>query len=231
MADIVAVRILKTMKEARWDRYIELLTPQKQAKIRRFLKQEDMQRSLVAEILLRVIIFEKLKIQNNEIGLAKNKYGKPYLKGNSGFHFNISHSGEWVVCATDECEVGIDVEEVKLIQTDNIVQNFFSEEECSYFKGKGDSQKLDLFYNMWTLKESFIKALGTGFSMDFKQFTILFGDPIRVRSHRLESWFLKLYEIDSGYRLSLCTKHMNVPSAITYLSLEDLREKAETYFL
>ena len=57
MADIVAVRILKTMKEARWDRYIELLTPQKQAKIGRFLKQEDMQRSLVAEILLRVMIF------------------------------------------------------------------------------------------------------------------------------------------------------------------------------
>ncbi|MGB8452321.1 MAG: 4'-phosphopantetheinyl transferase superfamily protein [Anaerocolumna sp.] len=231
MTDIFAVKISGTMEAALCDKYLKLLTPEKQAKIRRFLKWEDMQRSLVAEILLKVVIIEKLKIDNKKIEITVDKYGKPFLKGNLSFSFNISHSGEWVVCATDEYDVGIDVEEVRLIQTEDIIQNYFSREECRYFQDKGDIEKLDLFYKLWTLKESYIKAIGTGFSTDFTAFTIVFGKPVRVRSDVLEPWFLKQYEFDVGYKLSLCTRYIDFPPEIIFISMEELRFKAEKYLL
>jgi 4'-phosphopantetheinyl transferase len=69
---------------------------------------------------------EKLKIDNKYIRINKNQYGKPYLKEYPNFNFNISHSGEYVLCAVDDKSIGIDVEEEgKHIDYEEIAKNFF----------------------------------------------------------------------------------------------------------
>jgi 4'-phosphopantetheinyl transferase len=64
---------------------------------------------LIMEIIIKTIIIKELEIENKFIFFDKNEYGKPYLRGYSKFNFNISHSGDFVVCAIDELSVGIDI--------------------------------------------------------------------------------------------------------------------------
>lgn len=58
---------------------------------------------------------EDLHIKSGDMILEKDKYEKPYIKKHPKFNFNISHSGDFVVCATDDKFVDIDIEEVKHI--------------------------------------------------------------------------------------------------------------------
>lgn len=64
-----------------------------------FYKLENYQRALFANILERYMIFKNIKKEFAEIIFDYNKYGKPFLIGEPNVHFNISHSGDWVVAA------------------------------------------------------------------------------------------------------------------------------------
>jgi len=63
--------------------------------------------SLTAEILIRAVVCSKLGIKNESVKFNRTTYGKPYLEGYDDFHFNLSHSGSWVVCAVSSKPVGM----------------------------------------------------------------------------------------------------------------------------
>lgn len=65
--------------------------------------------------MIRTIIVEKLKISSNHIKFSKNQYDKPYLKDCPRFNFNISHSGEYELCAVDNKPIRIDIEETNIL--------------------------------------------------------------------------------------------------------------------
>ena len=91
----------------------------------------------------------------SDYSIEKTANGKPYLSGNP-MHFNISHSnGMTAVCVSD-CEVGIDIQEIKQINP-KIAQRFFTENEYEYFLQHGPEG----FFTIWTRKESLLKYLGS----------------------------------------------------------------------
>ncbi len=92
--------------------------------------------------------------------------GKPRLENsNMALEFNLSHSGDWVVMAITEHPVGVDVEHItrktshSLLQ---IAQHYFHRDEIRQLETlEGDQQRL-YFYQLWTLKEAWLKGVGTG---------------------------------------------------------------------
>lgn len=98
------------------------------------------------------------------------EYGKPYLKGYENLHFSISHCDEWVACAVSDRPVGIDVERTGYL-SDLMIKRMLTKEEQGFLNQYRSQREryLHTFYCFWTLKESYLKWNGRGFSMDPKK--------------------------------------------------------------
>lgn len=215
MLEIYAVKIKNQVDENLYKKALSYVPENKQKKIKRFVKYEDSLRALIAEVLIRKIIMLKLKISNDEIFFKSTEYGKPYLEGYDKFHFNISHSGNWVVCAVSDKPVGIDVEKIKDLNI-KIADRFFSKEEVEDLYKRKESERLKYFFDLWTLKESYIKADGRGLNIPLDSFSFkIKNDEINIDTqNNLKNCFFKRYKIDGYYRLSVCSLTPKFPKTI-----------------
>jgi len=121
---IYALNINQTISSPLFNRLLSFVSDERRKKINKFVREEDADRALAADILLREALIENFKIQNQDILFYYNAYGKPSLIHTPSIYFNISHSGDWVVCAINDYEVGIDVEKTENIDFD-IAKSFF----------------------------------------------------------------------------------------------------------
>ncbi len=132
-------------------------------KVYRYRFWQDKARCLVAELLL-----QKALGRNFRDEWAIGMHGKPYLK-NTCCHFNLSHSGEYVVLGVSNVEIGVDVEQIAPFPWEMAERCFTPAElECLKQQGKDAS-----FYALWTAKESIMKATGLGLSLQPHQFEVL----------------------------------------------------------
>lgn len=205
MMEIYAVKIDEYLSRDDYMKGLRYLPAYRQERIKRYINYEDAQRALISDLLIRYIISCKLKIENQDIIILRNEFGKPYLKNSDSFQFNISHSGCWVVCAVDNYPIGVDIEKIQPIDLE-IAKRYFSKEEYSDLLEKPVKSRLSYFYELWTLKESYIKADGRGLSIPLYSFTFkVFDDSILFISQpRKEEYFFSQYDIDSNYKMAVC---------------------------
>ncbi len=88
-------------------------------------------------------------------------HGKPFLK-NYPYYFNLSHSGEYVVCALSEREIGIDIQIHKDDNVMKLAERFFSPKECAALKKYPEEERQKHFFELWTKKEAYGKLTGAG---------------------------------------------------------------------
>lgn len=136
----------------------------------------DRQLFLGAEILLN----RSLEIVCPGIALPvsyeRNVHGKPYLlPPNEKIFVNWSHSGDYVLCAVSDQEVGVDLQEIVREPRENLVRRVLRPSERTFYEAAGAQEKKRIFYGYWTLKESFLKTLGTGFQTSLEDFSIEMG--------------------------------------------------------
>lgn len=140
-----------------------------QHKIRAYYQWEDAQASLLGRLLL----FKGVEIYNKhytEIDIDYNDYQKPFF-ADQQLKFNISHSGELVVCVLSKTlELGIDVEMIKEVPLESFRSQMTPTE---WKKVVAASNKLEAFYDYWTAKEAVIKAHGNGLSLPLRSFEII----------------------------------------------------------
>ena len=92
-----------------------------------------------------------------EIARAEN--GKPCLKDRPDLHFNLSHSGQWAMCALSDSSVGVDIETVRP-RRENLPAYVFKGTEYGRYLALGGDWSA--FYTLWTERESVIKYTGEG---------------------------------------------------------------------
>ena len=100
MIKIYAIKTKEKNNDCIFNKCLTFLSDEKRCEIRKYHNPMDAQRALLSDILIRTIICKSTNIKNSDIIFLKNKYGKPSLVNHPNFHFNISHSNQWVVCAT-----------------------------------------------------------------------------------------------------------------------------------
>lgn len=149
-------------------------------------------RCICAEALLRRALGRK------DYCLRYGENGKPYLTDNDNFHFNISHSGRWVVIAYGSSPVGVDVQELRDKVPEGIAQRFFTGDEQSYV---GDDSRR--FFRIWTGKESYIKYLGTGLKTPLNSFSVLEKLECNLFAEELEDACLSLCTQENEYAITI----------------------------
>jgi 4'-phosphopantetheinyl transferase len=209
--EVYAVKVDKNLDVAVFEALLDYVATEKSARIKRFFKYEDALRTLLGDILARYLICQKLNLKNQQLQFGKNQYGKPFLVNGRSVCFNISHSGEWVVCALSSLPVGIDVEKMGPVD-DALGERIFTHDEYRVLRAKSSSEQRSCFYKLWTLKESFIKAIGKGLSIPLTSFSISFdqGERISVKTESgTGDWFFKQYDWGEEYQLAVCA-YVNV---------------------
>lgn len=226
--DIFAVNITDVLIKpaSYWNITMKLISAQKAEKLSRYRRKEDLVRSLLGELLLRVQITRLLQLPNHEIVFDANPYGKPYLTGHP-LEFNLSHAGDWVVCVLSSQPVGIDIEEIKAVDI-SIAERFFTKKEYADLLEKTAEERQSYFYELWTLKESYIKAIGLGLSLplDSFSFRITSNDIVVVDSQPRADFFFKQYHVDCKYKLSVCHGINHFPAAVTILPAQHVCSEA-----
>lgn len=121
-----------------------------------------------------VISIMKNKYNNlnvDDLKIEKNLYNKPYFSNLTDFHFNISHSKQFIVCAFSNMPIGIDIEKIGKINN-RIIEKYFLDEEKDYIYCLCTNQNYR-FYEVWTRKEAYVKWLGSGLYHSFKSFSVI----------------------------------------------------------
>ncbi|MFE3576471.1 4'-phosphopantetheinyl transferase family protein [Lysinibacillus sp. NPDC059133] len=232
MVEIYAVKIPEYITGLQFSRLTQYVDLQKKERIKRFVKVEDAYRTLIADILLRSLICEKFGIINHDIIFNVTEYGKPYLKNVEQLSYNISHSGDWVVIALNNFEIGIDIEMIKPIDF-NFAKQFLTEYEYFDLMSIQEKRKrLEYFYDLWTLKESYVKAIGKGLFFPLKDFTIQKDSLNKITfqsSLDTNSWYFKQYEVDHDYKLSVCSEINSFPNFPIIKKFSNLCQEIENY--
>lgn len=202
----------------KYDFILSCLTYEKRKRVLSFKQTDDQLRSLKGEWLIRSLLSEILSLSFNKLSLDINNYGKPYIKNVKGIHYNISHSSNWIVCAIANEKVGIDIEKIELIDY-SIFSTCLSTNEIECLYSQPTEKQLLLFYDLWTLKESFYKCIGEGFFIPLNSLSI---DPSTYNltfeeSSRYPVSF-KQYPIDPLYKLSVCSMNNSFTDNITIVT-------------
>ncbi|GAA4278242.1 4'-phosphopantetheinyl transferase family protein [Aquimarina mytili] len=142
-----------------WHHYLNFLPYNFQNEVLRFRRWQDRYNCLLGKLMVyvgfKIFYNSELSFEN----FLKDSYGKPYIK-DCKMNFNISHSGNTVVCIFSKEPIGIDVEEAKDIEY-TLFENVFTDQEMKEISSVG----LSKFYEYWTKKEAIIKAIGKGMSI------------------------------------------------------------------
>ena len=139
------------LTDEEYNKYFSLMSPEKQQRVNKFRFADDKKRTVAGEMLARKTIAEWCSVDETDIVFYKNEHGKPYLK-DLPCYFNISHSGDFVVCAVSEKnEIGIDIEKIRPIDL-KIAKRVFSEDETTYILSSKTPK--ENFFELWTKKEA-----------------------------------------------------------------------------
>lgn len=146
--------------------------------------------------------FTSMNIDYSENSLSYNRYGKPYLKNNCDVFFNISHCHEMAVCTICDSEVGIDVENIRSYHP-RVAKRVFSDKENEILESS-DNKDED-FFRIWTLKESFVKAIGIGISYPMKTCEFLLNDDT-FTVNGCDGYSFSQIILNDEFICSLCVK-------------------------
>lgn len=165
---------------------------------RRYFKTGDQYRFLAGRLLLKHLFNTFFSIKDrdllNKIQLGEN--GRPFIPGD--VDFNISHSGNIVICAAATDKIGIDVEWIRPIDI-NEFNETLSEHQRRLISQSPDP--LRMFYRTWAAKESVIKLTGDGVKMPLNEIHLDF----TTANFHDRIFFLYEVNIDPHYACFLAT--------------------------
>lgn len=189
---------------------IASLSDEERARAARFHADRDRLRFTAGHATLRSILGLYVGCRPEELAFEIGLQGKPALADPrwAGIAFNLSHSdGVAVVAVASRRRVGVDVEAVRpMADRDAIVARFFSARERADFARLPEALKTPAFFRVWTSKEAYIKAIGTGLSTPLDGFSVAV-DPreppalreVEGRPDEPTRWMIRDLVLGEGY--------------------------------
>lgn len=197
----------------------QILSEDEKLRANRFVKPSDRQKFIAARATLRKLLGEFLGIEAKEIVFSESAYKKLELQAsqqkNHKLEFNLSHSHDLALFAfAYQNPVGIDLEYIH--PTKNfleIAQKFFTKNEFKSICNLPKELQLQAFFNCWSRKEAFTKALGLGLNYDLAKFEIASENykskiskiNLKIFDENLvsQNWSLFALNIDPNYASAL----------------------------
>ncbi len=153
-----------------YQKWFSLMVKEKQDKVCRYKDEERRKCSVAGEMLVKKHIGNALSISPESLKISIDENGKPFIK-DCDIHFNISHCENMVICAFGSESIGVDIEKIKPTAL-SILKRFYSPSEQEYVFGFipkdedlnlcENTEILERFYRIFTLKEAICKKSGIG---------------------------------------------------------------------
>jgi 4'-phosphopantetheinyl transferase len=200
----------------RWNALADLLSPDETTRAAAFIFERDRRKFIVARAVLRQLLGRYLNINPRAVKFTYADKGKPSLADAPTLQFNVSHAHELALYAFGINQpLGIDLEyQREVIDMHGIARGNFSAQENALFNSLPDHLKQEAFFNCWTRKEAYIKALGEGLSHPLDTFDVTFvpNEPARlieVRGFADEAaqWSFHAFTPQPNYIAALATRH------------------------
>ena len=215
--DLWLVNYQQIQDSAVLEQYAQFLSPEEAKRHERFTFSRDKQQFLVTRALVRWVLAQYLGLDDPgslEFGASRN--GKPELLIETTLQFNLTHTRGLIALAVMQVEpVGIDVEYLSR-QADivNLAERYFARKEAEDLLALPVAQWNERFYDLWTLKEAYLKACGTGLRTPLSEFCFSFsGETLEISFSDLlggdaAAWKFWQLDIDKAFRLSLAVNDM-----------------------
>ena len=183
----------------------QVLNANEQLQCQTFANPAVQKRFLLSRCLLHHGLSQLANRPPHQWSFIKNEHGKPELEPSQNqsdfkgcLHFNLSHSGNWIAFTFADVAVGVDIQDMKAdVPCFKIAKRFFHISEIQKLESMKKFQQIDYFFKLWTLKEAYLKAVGTGLSGGLKSFCI-------ETSHQdLNPFSCYTWKLDTQYMLSI----------------------------
>lgn len=210
MVTILYTKILRELPKDIYSQYLDQLPKSLQDRNMKFFRWQDRHSHLFGKLLLKdslkLLGFDDFQLAH----LQYNKYNRPFLSDR--FDFNISHSGEYVLCAIGEnLRLGVDIQ--KLSPTDlSLFRKTMSTEQWNNVLNSKNSQ--EVFFTYWAQKESIVKADSRGLAIPFCDIHIDNGTVI----YDQKKWYLEEINIDVDYCSFLATSRSVKTAKIDFVN-------------
>jgi len=230
MTGIFASRILPEKDFLRVKDYLlSFLSAERRLQVSRYRKTLDLQRSLTGELLAKALLSEKAKLRHDQLLFVQNANGKLFCENLPGIHFNISHSGEWVVAAVSDHPTGVDIELIGNYNPE-IAARYFTQEEIAILDRLEPADRVKAFFELWTVKESYVKTLGQRLPSSIKTFTMeKEKGSYRIISGKTQGgrFHFRQYDLDPCYCLSVCSSSPGFCDKVSVMTMEGIIAKLQ----
>ena len=183
----------------------------------RLVQQRHRLEFLLGKWLTRICLSEYTGLAMGDWQFTYNAYGKPQPREGLGVqtpYFNLSHShGRAVLAVGRTPELGVDIEFTGMKRrVAQIAYRYFADEEIQALLALSHSDQSSRFYELWSLKEAYIKARGLGFAIPLRSFAYSFS-PDRLELNEMSrssaaQWRWQTWQLHTGqlYALALAVQ-------------------------
>lgn len=205
-----------------FEKGMKLLSEKRKNKLQQFKSPMPARLSLGAGILLRIAL-EECGLGNQINQIAIGSYGKPYLQ-HTDFHFSLSHSGKYAVCAFSSAPIGADLQQIKEKLPCHTTK-ILSDAEKIYLNTFTKAKQIQLFYRLWARKESLAKWDGRGLRLSMEQLSFVW-DGILLDKTFFEGkqlYFQEYQDLLPEYALCICCETDHFSEKIEEITAESLK--------
>jgi 4'-phosphopantetheinyl transferase len=202
------------------DELVSVLTADERARAERFHFARDRRRFIARRGYLRRLTGRYLGSAPDDVRFSHSAAGKPFLSrdcGGNELSFNMSDSGELAVYAFTLAEtsptIGIDVERIEpAVARERIANHFFSAYEIATLRTLPAAEQIQGFFNCWTRKEAYLKAIGDGLALPLDQFDVSLtpGEPVELLraagGTNTSHWVLRELNVGCSYAAAVAIK-------------------------
>ncbi len=217
--NVIFKRVDAAYLEKNYDSVINVLHPARREKVAKLKNKKATYVSMTAGLLLQEVVEREFGLKPEDILIGRGENGKPYLKEYPEYKYNISHSGDMVMMAYSMQELGVDIEELR-VKDMKVARRCFT--PCEYLYVLNGSSECDgavpagcevdalnievsrRFFEIWTLKEAYLKLTGKGISVPLSSF------EVDVENKCVKDEALKYYtgEVDN-YIYAICAEDVS----------------------
>jgi len=212
--------------------YLATLSEPERRRHARFIFPSVADEYLAAHAVLRATLSRFVDVPPHAWRFRRSEQGRPEIDGAAdvdGLRFSLSHTRGLVGCAVAwGSDVGIDLEAIQPHRPapTQIAERSFAPAEVATLRAAAPAQRTRLFYELWTLKEAYLKARGLGLTVPLTWVTFSFhpGSPIAVQLHPAlddvaDAWDFRLLQPTSGHMMALAMRR-RAPSDL--ISIEEI---------
>jgi 4'-phosphopantetheinyl transferase len=201
--------------------------------LKEYLSEEEIKRSerfkfdrhrnyyIASRGILRIILGKYLNIPPYDIQFQYSEKGKPTVilsQNHNNLEFNMSHSnGLSLYGIIQGYSIGIDVEYMReMSDIDMIAKRFFTAKECQIIQDLSDEEKLEIFFQLWTAKEAYLKCTGEGIASGLNKFEVEFKNKKAINLmgidgslKEISSWYFSSFPVKENYHGALVVNSQN----------------------